>query len=225
MSIIGTLCLEDGIIMAADSRLTIYNEFPDGTKTKEFNDNSVKLYQIKDRDIGIAWCGDYKVDDLTIPEFMEHFNEHLTLEDTIEDIAVKLNECCKGRYRESIRWQIGGYSHGEQYLYQIVKDTITRKNINPKTGNPSLCIVWDGVRELTRKLVDNDIAVKVGNRFIRSSDIPTILIEDGISLLKGILMVSCHEYEGCGGDIDLLVIRAEGLQWIEHKTVRNTPQV
>lgn len=225
MSIIGALCLSEGIIMAADSRLTIYNEFTDGTKIKEFSDNAVKLYQIKNKNIGITWCGDYKVDDFTIPEFMEYFNEHIALEDTIEDIAIKLNEYCKGRYRESIRWQMGGYFDGEQYLYQIVKDTITRKNIDPKTGNPSLCIVWDGVRELTRKLVDNDIAVKVGDRFIQSSDIPTMSIEDGIYLLKGILMASCHEYEGCGGEIDLLVLRPDGLQWIEHKIVKDMPQV
>lgn len=219
MSIIGSLCLADGIIMAADSRLTIYTEYTDGTKTKEFNDNSIKLYQIKNRNIGIAWCGDYEVDNLTIPEFIEHFNEQISMEDSTSDIANKLNECCIGRYRESIRWQIAGYHKGEQYLYQVVNDTITRKNINPETGTPSPCVVWDGFRKMTRIILDNDIPVKVGDRFIKSSDIPSMSIKDGIYLLKGILMASCHEYEGCGGDVDLLIIRPEGLEWESRKEV------
>lgn len=165
------------------------------------------------------------MDSMTIPEFMEYFNEHISVEDSAYEIANKLNECCIGRYRESIRWQIAGYHKGEQYLYQVVNDKITRKNINPETGTPSLCIVWDGERELTRRIVDNDFAVKVGDRFIRSSNIPSMSIKDGIYLLKGIVMSSCLEYEGCGGEIDLLIIRPDVLKWINRKKVEKMSKV
>ncbi len=45
--------------MAADSRLTICNEYTDGRIEKIFRDNCKKIFQIKGRDIGILWCGDY----------------------------------------------------------------------------------------------------------------------------------------------------------------------
>ena len=54
MSEIVTICLQDGIAMAADSRLTIYNEYTDGRIEKIFKDNYKKIFQVEGRNI-IVW--------------------------------------------------------------------------------------------------------------------------------------------------------------------------
>ena len=105
MSEIVTICLQDGIAMAADSRLTIYNEYTDGRIEKIFKDNYKKIFQVEGRNIGILQCGDYKVGKLDIPDFLNEFYSIIQQSDSIEIIANQLNEECKIRgYSERNKW-------------------------------------------------------------------------------------------------------------------------
>lgn len=216
MSVIVTFCLRDGIVMAADSRLTIYNEYTDGKVEKEFRDDCKKIFQIKERNIGILWCGDYKVGSLDIPYFLNEFFSIIHKSDSIEKIVNQLNEECKARgYRERIKWQIAGYEDGEQFLYQIVDDEIIRKNINPKTEEPSICVVWDGERAISKEIISNSKKFLIGNRWMSGNDIPNMTLEEGVLFAEEMLKESCKKMESCAEPIRSLIIRPEGIEWVK----------
>lgn len=214
MSVIVTICLQDGIAMAADSRLTIYNEYTDGRTEKIFRDNCKKIFQVKGRNIGILWCGDYKVGNLDIPNFLNEFYSIIQKSDSIEKIANQLNEECKIRgYRERIKWQVAGYENGEQFLYQIIDDKVTRKNVDVQTGKPCICVVWDGERAISGEIISNGKKFLIENRWMSESDIPSMTLKEGVLFAEEMLKESCRRMDSCEEPIRSLVIRPRGLEW------------
>lgn len=214
MSVIVSLCLSDGIVMAADSRLTRVNKYMDGSITKSYEDNTMKLFELKNKNIGILWCGDYKVGNDEIPEFIEKINNKINIEDSVEMVANIINSCCLNNYRSSITWQIAGYNEGKQFVYQIVNDSVTRKNIDPSTGSEGLGIIWDGERTISGKYINEDIPIYIDNkRTLRSSDIPNMSINEGVLFTKALLEKSCEKFDDCEKPIDVLVITPNGLEW------------
>lgn len=224
MSVVAALCLADGIILAADSRLTICMKQADGSIIKKYNDNAIKVYRMKNKDIGILWCGDYKVGNLSIPQFMEFFGDKVCREDSIETVANKLNRYCKGNYREEILWLIAGYSDGEQYLYEVADDIVKRKNLMPN-GYPGIGLTWEGEINISHKIINDDIPLKVNGKYLRGSDMPKMSLEDGIAFAKELLLETCNEHDGCGGSIDVLVIRSDGIEWMEQKEAKEIPEI
>lgn len=224
MSVVVSLCLADGIVLAADSRLTICTEQVDGSIIKKFNDNVVKVYKMKNKDIGIAWCGDYKVGNLPIFEFMEFFDDKIYKEDSIEIVANKLNSYCKGNYRESITWLVAGYESNEQYLYEVADDIVKRKNLMP-SGNPGIGLTWEGIRDVSNKIINENIPLIVNGKYLHGSDMPKMSLEDGIAFAKEFLLQTCYEHEGCGGSIDVLLIRSNRIEWIDQKELEEIPEI
>lgn len=214
MSVIVSLCLSDGIVMAADSRLTRVNKYMDGSITKSYEDNIMKLFELKNKNIGILWCGDYKVGNDEIPEFIEKINNKINIEDSVEMVANIINSCCLNNYRSSITWQVAGYNEGKQFVYQIVNDSVTRKNIDPSTGSEGLGIIWDGERTISGKYINEDIPIYIDNkRKLRGSDIPNMSIDEGVFFTKALLEKSCEQLDDCEKPIDVLAITPNGLEW------------
>jgi len=200
--------------MAADSRLTRIDEYTDGRVVKKYQDNIMKLFELKNRNIGILWCGDYKVGDDEIPEFLEKINSIVYDDDSVEIVANKINKYCLNNYRSSITWQVAGYNAGEQFVYQIVDDVVTRKNINSHTGNEMFCIIWDGERTISRQYINEDVPIRVDDgRMLRGSDITNMSIDEGALFAKALLEKSCEELDSCAKPIDVLVITSKGLEW------------
>lgn len=209
MSIVITFCLRDGIIMSADRRLTLCKEYTDGRIDETYNDETTKIYSLTDKNIGISWCGDYKVGDLEIPDFIEYFKSIILPEDSICEIANKLNEECIGKYRSYIHWQVGGYIKDEQYLYDIKDDKVVRKNIDPETGNPSICHVLGGEMRISKEILNSNSPVNVNDKILHSSNLPTMSIQEGVMFSAGLINATCVEEKGCGGDIDALVLNPD----------------
>jgi len=59
MSVIVTLCLKDGIVMAADSRTTITRTYPNGDKEVFYKDGIKKIFQFSN--MGILWSGNARI--------------------------------------------------------------------------------------------------------------------------------------------------------------------
>lgn len=208
MSIVITFCLRDGIIMGADRRLTLCKEYTDGRIDETYNDETSKIYSLTDRNIGISWCGDYKVGDLEIPEFIEYFKNIIKPEDSICEIANKLNEECIGKYRRDIKWQVGGYVKGEQYLYDIRNDKVIRKNID-NIGTLGMCYVLGGETRKSIEILKSDSPIQVNNKILHSSNLPSMSIQDGIMFIASLINLTCVEEKGCDGDIDILVLNPD----------------
>lgn len=217
MSVIASLCLRDGIILAADSRLTRYNKYTEGRITKKYDDSATKIFRVKNQSIGIMWCGAYEINNSNIPDFITEFDESILINDTIERVAYKLNAACIGKYRDRIKWHISGYENDEQYVFQIVDDVVTRKNIDPGTGKISICMIWDGIRNITSKYIKNDIPILIGNKLVKGSDAPKMTLEEGTEFVKAILLKTCEEDDSCERPIDILVIQNDKTKWIDYK--------
>lgn len=215
MSVIVTFCFRDGIVMGADSRLTIYDKYTDGTEKITYVNGIKKIFQIKNKDIGLLWCGDYKVGDLEIPEFINEFSEIVKDLESVKDITEKLNkECIMRGYRKNIKWQVAGYENNRQVVYQIVDDVITQKNIDPEKQLPSICAIWDGQRGDFKQSLHCTSKYQFKNKLLSEKDIPRMTLEEGIFFTIKKLEEVCHMNKSCGEPINILSITTSGLKWV-----------
>lgn len=216
MSVIVTLCLYDGIVMAADSRVTLTKTYQDGRQEISHRDGIKKIFQFGDRNIGILWCGNAQVGSEDIPDYLEGLFNRLDKIATIKEIAEKINDECNKRVRgETIRCHVAGYEEGVQCFYQVVDGVVTHKNLNPELGVPTICVVWDGQRDIVRDIIRNKKKMNIGGKMADESDIPRFTLDEGVKFAKAMLERSCEEREECGEPIYSLVITGNGLQWID----------
>ena len=216
MSVIVTLCLYDGIVMAADSRMTITKTYPNGETEISHKDGLKKIFRFGDRDIGIAWCGNAQVGNEEVTDYLEGFFHRIAKMATIREIAEKLNSECNERVQgETIRCHIAGYENGMQCLYQIVDGVVTHKNVPPNSTVPTMCIVWDGIRDITRKIIRNKEKIDIGDKVVDESNLPSFTLDEGVRFAETVLKKSCEELEECGEPIHSLIINENGLQWIQ----------
>lgn len=217
MSVIVTFCLYDGIVMAADSRTTLTKSYPDGRQEVSHKDGIKKIFQFGDRDIGILWCGNAQVGDEDVPDYLEGLFNRLSRTATIKEIAERINEECNERVQgETIRCHIAGYENGVQCFYQVVDGVVTHKNMNPKLGVPTICVVWDGQRDISKNIIRNSEKLDIGGKIVDESEVPHFTLDEGVRFAEAMLKRSCEEREECGEPIYSLVITGAGLQWI-HK--------
>ena len=215
MSVIVTLCLHDGIVMAADSRMTLTKTYPNGEKEISYEDGLKKIFKFGERDIGIAWCGNAQVAKEEIPDYLNGFYNRVSKTATIKEIAEKLNSECNEKVQgETIRCHIAGYEDGTQCLYQVVDGIVTHKNIHPDFGVPTICIVWDGQRDISGQIVHNKERIDIGDKLVNESDIPSFTLEEGVRFAEAMLKRSCEELDVCGEPIYSLIITTNGLRWI-----------
>ncbi|WP_143321645.1 hypothetical protein [Clostridium sp. HBUAS56010] len=215
MSVVVTLCLYDGIVMAADSRATLIWTYPDGKQEVSHRDGEKKIYQFGDRNIGISWCGNALVGNENVPDYLNGLFNRLNKMTTIKEIAEKINEECNERLiGGTMRCHIAGYENGTQCFYQVVDGVVTHKNINPERGIPTICIVWDGIRGISRDIIRGKEKLDIGDRLVDESDIPHFTLDEGVRFTRALLKRSCLELEECGEPLYSLTITDEGIHWI-----------
>lgn len=217
MSVIVTFCLYDGIVMAADSRTTLTKTYTDGRQEVSHIDGIKKIFQFGNRDVGILWCGNAQVGDENVPDYLNGLFNRLNKTATIKEIAEKIKEECNERVQgETIRCHIAGYENGLQCLYQVVDGVVTHKNMNPELSVPTICVVWDGQRDISRNIICNKEKLDIGGKIVDGSEVPHFTLDEGVRFAEAVLKRSCEEREECGEPIYSLVITDGGLQWI-HK--------
>ena len=113
MSIMCCVYVPEGIVMAADSRLTRTKPTKDpvvlpsadpSTKTVlisettyTLSDNTQKVPLIKKVNVGVSFCGNAIIDGMTVADFIRRFEiEKVSPSDTTEEVARKLSEYYKG---------------------------------------------------------------------------------------------------------------------------------
>ena len=213
MSIIATVSIPEGIIMAADSRITgittYENENGKQVDRHTISDNGQKLFNISKR-IGISCCGDMRIGGVTITEFMRNFEiecckENITIEDCAKNLAAYTR--LKGN-QANIVYHVCGYSNGNQVMFRIQGDNIS--HINTSYG-----AAWDGEAEILRNLLigPSPLNLKLNEMYLK----------DGIEFAQFLVDVTCKTQRfstgipTCGGPIDILLITKDEARWIKHK--------
>ena len=159
MSIMCCIYVPEGIVMAADSKLTrtkmtnsIDIPAKDGVPAKTVifqttytsSDNAQKVLLIKKTGTGVSFCGDAMIDGVTVADFVRRFEiEKVCESDTTEDVANKLVEYYSGG---GTHFFVCGYNDDVPYVYDVSNKSVKRANIasKPEEGAPSKDAADDG---------------------------------------------------------------------------------
>lgn len=236
MSFIITTYCNEGIVMAADSRVT-YN-----TKNKDENGNIIESIGINYSDnvnklfltsngIGISSCGDASVANnktKVLEPISGHIekiiNEKLSNNDNVDDVIEKIVKYFKEF--ENIPYasfHIAGYD--ENFNRKIVRfylGTNKREVLGTEIAGSS----WDGETMYFSKLI-NQTSINNGEYIFPQMDIPFQFfnLQDCIDFSKYAVDITIKTMrfdsvvKTVGGNIDILVIKPKESIWVSKKTL------
>lgn len=219
MSIISTVYLSEGIVMAADSRITatrrdLVNELEE-ISNFTMSDNGQKIVRLNKVKIGINFCGNMIYGGNTIADCLRLFEINKVEEqDTIEEVANKLFTYMNGF--SGTAFTLAGYEHDEAFVYEVT-DHVSR--VNAPNGNVQPGVYYNGQTEAITKLL------KTGETMPLNMNL--MPLKDGVDFAEFLvdLTIKYERFQDriqtCGGDIDVLVITKDEMFWHKHKLHKN----
>ena len=225
MSLICTTYIPEGIVLAADSRMTvnmnvINKESPDKSITHIFtaSDNSQKVFLLKKVQVGLSIIGGiHAIDDKPIPEFISDFERYeISDKDSIHRIADKLSNISK-RFPNMLTIHLAGYEAGEPVFYSIQGEKCSR--LNKKGDNIQYGITWSGEAGLIQKMMMAEPKMIIDFKNFNIND----CVDFSDFLISTVINSQRFELKPktCGGPIDILILTRDGAQWYRHKRFDN----
>lgn len=218
MSIISVVYLPEGIVIAADSRLTrtISSTAKDGTVTNDrftITDNAQKIVLLEKCPVGIASCGTALIDGKTIADYLRLFEiNDIKESDTPKIVAEKL--LTHSSEFKGTTFFVCGYSDDIPYIYAITSQGLTRRNVDSnEIVEYSLC--WGGETEALKKLMNADPVINTNMKLMP--------LKDGIDFAEFMVDVTIKyqrfsdQIKTCGGPIDILVLTKDKAFWYKNK--------
>lgn len=219
MSIITTVYIPEGIIMAADSRLTGVNTYPDGKIERlTISDNSQKLFLIKKVNVGISCCGDAIIAGKSVADFLRIFEINQVDEsDSVEQVSTKLRDFTMKEHGSGVIYHVVGYNKDIPYVFVVANDILQRQNIRNNTNDIDYGFMWNGEQEALNKLVNGEPRMQFNFNLMQ--------LKDGIDLAEFLvdLTIKYQRFDirlaTCGGTIDVLVVTKDYCKFIKHKVL------
>ena len=164
MSIMCCIYIPEGIVLAADSRLTRtkigkITEKPETEKTPKTvlipqttytsSDNTQKVLLIKKANVGISFCGNAIINGATVADFIRRFEiEKVLPEHTTEQIAYSLADYYNGN---DTHFFVCGYDNDIPYVYDVFRKNVKRSNIanTVQIDSETKDVADDGQEELS----------------------------------------------------------------------------
>jgi hypothetical protein len=216
MSIITCVYVPEGIVMSADSRLTVSKDYGNGrAEICILSDNSQKLFKLTKAPIGISSCGEIILNQKMISDFLRLFEiEKVNEGDNVEQIARKLNEYAQSFLAANrVEFLIAGYFEDKPYVYHLCNGQIVQKNNN--NGKLFYGASWRGETLATYKLFSGEPQTRLC--------FDLMPLRDAIDFSEFIveLTIKYQRFEDnsatCGGPIDTLVITKDKVSFTKHK--------
>lgn len=216
MSIICTVYLPEGIIMAADSRATSTG-IADNNLLVSYtsSDNAQKVFLLDKAKVGVSCCGNLFIDGKTIADYLRIFEiEDVEAYDAVPTIACKLRRrlgIIQGTY-----FHVAGYHKDIPYVYDVTAGKINR--FNYPSGTVIYGAMWSGQKDAITKL-HNAAPALVVNYY-------QIPLRDGIDFSEYLvdLTIKYERFQNgiqtCGGPIDILVLTKDNSIWYRHKVFK-----
>ena len=209
MSILCTLYLRDGIILASESRATHSIEENGQTIITGRTDDLQKTFVIEDKRIGISFCDNAKVGNMLMDDFFEMFiRDHVKTDYTIETISEILRVFFKDRRTQMV---LAGYKDGVPYVYKIAGGL--KKFLNRQDDKIIFGMEVRGLYDKTCEYFEKEIQPHI--------IFGKLTIEEGIGLAKDLIQYAINNEEGCGGDINILIIKPDSVAWCEKADYSN----
>jgi hypothetical protein len=239
MSFIITMYVREGIVMAADSRLTLNTRQVQGpgqvaTVPVPHSDSNYKLF-LAPGNIGISTFGAADIQGVPIAGFIETFmNNFLTGSNTPVDAVpqLMLNYIRQFQPVPDTQFHIAGYKfiNGQidQHLWHVhvTNNTINRLNVPGQQG-----CNWGGEVDVFTRLIQN--VGLLNQQGVLTSALPYYPIPFQFFTLQDAIDFSIFAVKSTidlirfqprpktiGGPIDVLVIKPDGPTWIQRKALR-----
>lgn len=244
MSFIVTVHVNEGIVMASDSRISItskevINDGTDGNPivNKEtqahFSDTSYKTFLMDDR-IGISFCGNATINNAPIAGYIESFMRE-NKGCGISEIPTKIrNYFSNLEPNKNTTFFIAGYETTEATASQKifrVSTTMPIENAIKETDTSISGALWDGERDVASRLF-TDLYIKsvddLGNETYsphKKYDLALqhCTLQDAIEFAEFAISATINSMKfqkrpkTVGGPVDILVLKPEASFWIKRK--------
>jgi hypothetical protein len=231
MSFIITVYTHEGVVMAADSRLTLNAKVGEVTNEKtisfDFSNSTNKLFCTK-RGVGISTCGNADIQGKPIAGFIEHFilqNNEAYVGDVAAKLLIHFRSLQPGL--KSI-FHVSGYdSEGKQRIYKVNTETNSGNEINPGFLQGA---TWDGENDVLIRLIQPCwLSDKDGKpqQALPTFPIPWnfFSLQDAIDFASFAMSATIgtlrfqNRLKTVGGPVDLLAIKPDGIVWVQRKSL------
>lgn len=216
MSIMCSVYVPEGIVMAADSRMTVGVKNAKDDKAPQtmfsISDNSQKIVLLGKVRVGISACGAGILGDKAIADFLRLFEiGEVTPYDTVADVAKKLQQYAM-RYFPGVHFFVAGYDGDEPFMYDVNRES---KRWNVKDGNIKYAASWSGEQRAITKLMNNEPPMMINFNIMPLKD----AIDFADFLVDTTIKYQRFEsrLKTCGGDVDILVLTKDEAFWYRHK--------
>lgn len=241
MSLIITLFVREGIVMASDSRLTLDNRQQNGpnetiTLAVGQSDSNYKTFLLPN-DVGISTAGAASINGMPIGGFIESFVSDVVMTKSLEvdEVATELLSYFRAlQPPTATEFQVAGYKKAgntrEQQVWSVSvsSNTVTQSN---QVGNQGA--LWNGEADILARLIQPLAQLDAGGQILQKLPeyaLPWhfMTLQDAIDFATYAIRTTIESMrfqvrpKTVGGPIDVLLIKPAGSAWIQRKDLRGT---
>jgi hypothetical protein len=236
MSFVITAYVREGIVMAADSRLSLNSQQVIGSSVSNLiavaqSDSNQKLFVTKSG-VGISTVGDADIKGVPIAGLIEQFVDQIIAdnqwspEKVADEIIIYFNA---QPIIPNTQFHISGYDHNtnEQQVFHAVIKTSTKNKVNPKD---QFGVTWAGESDVVARILNPSAEIDPLNGNSIKGVYPNIPIPFNFFTLQDAIDFSVYAVrttidtirfqprpKSVGGPIDVLVIKPNEVKWIKKK--------
>jgi hypothetical protein len=232
MSLVVTVYVPSGIVLAADSRMGLTrteDRDEDGKQVRVqqqivMSDSAYKVVELRKSGVGISIYDAAVINNQPADSHVHRFEEEaVTPDDDVKSVADKFLEYFTTRHKGvGIGFHIAGYrvEDGASTPYVLTghttREQATRRVNANKEGAVQYGIVRSGDTLIVNRLVDaNYLPLFAAMPLQDAVDYAVHLIRTTIETMR-----FEPRFPSVGGPIDVLLVRPEGLQWVQRKELR-----
>jgi hypothetical protein len=232
MSLVVTVYVPSGIVMAADSRMTVHRneDRVEGEQTMRvqqqlvLSDNAYKVVESRKAGVGIAIYDAAIIDNQPADSHVHRFEEEdVSEEDDVLTVGEKFVAYFQQRFPSAaVGYHIAGYRREDraQVPHVLVGHTVREPGLRrvnaDESGNTQYGITRAGDTLIANRLIDaNYLPLFTAMPLQDAVDYAIHLIRSTIDTMR-----FEPRFPSVGGPIDVLVVTPDGLRWVERKELR-----
>jgi hypothetical protein len=229
MSLVVTVFVPEGIVMAGDSRLTL--AYQERKKEREkpmtvehqvvLSDNAYKVEVLQKANVGVATFGATIIDNMPVTRYIWRFERTEVSEaEPVVSVANKLVTYFRSQFPGvEVGFHVCGYRREEEGSVPYVYFCHTTKETEPKRwnadeeGETKFGVIRSGDTHVVDRLIDQkSLPVFSAMPLQDAVDYAIYLISTTIETLR-----FEPKFPSVGGPIDVLVINPRGMQFVQRK--------
>ena len=231
-SLITTVYVPEGIVMAADSRQTL--TIGDGMKTIS-TDNVTKIFLLEIQQVGISACGQSFCNEMPVSSQINKFiEEKLTNSDDVITVAHKLVKYFRKSFGDvAVFFYVSGYKKENKvsipyvYFCSILGNKVERKNIY-SDNTIKYGLSWNGELDILESIInpvihEDEHGNKITIREVEPISWKAMSLQDAIdfSIYAIQTTIDTMRFQArpktVGGPIDVLLLTPQEVKWIQKK--------